>query len=189
MGKQIPQCLLVVFRRTDSGELLREEVLTGYYDLVGEHYGRPVYRRRPTGQPEWTLAGSGVIILHYWGGDGTNPADAEVGWWFGPRIGSEEVWAFHDLDSLEPPRRGWLCLKVCGNPTDGVELVIEPYDGEPALARRHQPPPRRARRRDRSGHNCRRRSSTSRWLNSWPCSVEDKFCRYSVVFTAKDQHI
>ena len=63
-------------------------------------------------------------MLHYWGGGGSNRQDDDAGWWFGTHIGGSEVWAFHDEDSLEPPRRGWLCLDM----SDEFELVIEPQD-------------------------------------------------------------
>ena len=142
MGKAIPEHLFVDFRRNDSGARIRDKVLTGLYDIVSEHHGRPVYRKRRDGQCGEAPASS-VVVLHYWDGRGRRHLDANIGWWFAARIGGDEVWAFHESDSFEPPRRGWVCHDLFGLSSDEFELVIEPRDGDAVPASR-QPSPQQA---------------------------------------------
>jgi len=49
------------------------------------------------------------VLLYYWDGrDGTGC----LGWWFGPKLGSEEVWAHHPgvPGKTTPPKHGWQIL-------------------------------------------------------------------------------
>merc|ERR1712060_312950 len=71
--------------------------------------------------------GNGLdVMLYYWDDrDGPN----FCGWWFGPKVGGDQVWAYHpDKDSLIPPGNGW---KVpYDGPTDPTfTLAMKPGSG------------------------------------------------------------
>merc|ERR1712151_854350 len=64
---------------------------------MGNH-GRPTYKRN--GQ-----VGGLDVMLYFWDQrDGPN----FCGWWFGPKVGGDQVWAYHNnKDAQTPPLTGW----------------------------------------------------------------------------------
>ena len=72
-------------------------ILRGSYKATTQHHGRPVYQR-----DEYALGL--FVMLYYWD---TRDGDSLSGWWFGPRVGSDQVWAFHPARTLTPPTAGW----------------------------------------------------------------------------------
>ena len=86
-------------------------ILRGSYKVTTQHHGRPVYQKdeRALGL---------FVMLYYWD---TRDGAAFSGWWFGPRVGSDQVWAFHPADTPTPPTVGWRA--PCDGPVD-TSLVL-----------------------------------------------------------------
>lgn len=73
-------------------------IVHGEFALVTENHGRPVYRKdRKFNDLD--------VMLYYWDErDGPN----FCGWWFGPKVGGDQVWAYQpDRSQLNPPPSGW----------------------------------------------------------------------------------
>jgi len=81
-------------------------IVRGNFTANGQNHGRPTYKKD-------TQVNGLDVQLYYWDDrDGPN----FCGWWFGPKVGGDQVWAYHPSSSAgTPPRTGW---KV-------------PYDGPP----------------------------------------------------------
>lgn len=74
------------------------DIVEGEYFYVSENHGKAVWQRK--GQVD----GLNVLIYFWDDRDGPNFS----GWWFGPRVGGDQVWAHHpDPVSRLPPERGW----------------------------------------------------------------------------------
>merc|ERR1719464_1975746 len=66
------------------------------------NHNRAVYRRvNPQSESR--------VLLYYWD---ERDGDEQRGWWFGPEVGGEEVWAHNacTANSALPPARGWRVL-------------------------------------------------------------------------------
>ncbi|CAK0894769.1 unnamed protein product [Prorocentrum cordatum] len=94
-------------------------IVNGEFDRVGENHSRPYFRRK-----EKANDGS-EVMLYFW----DDPEPKFAGWWFGPKVGGDQVWAYQpSKESREPPETGWQV------PYDGpVEpnLRIQPTAGRP----------------------------------------------------------
>eukprot|EP00928_Gymnodinium_smaydae_P079678 TRINITY_DN63543_c0_g1_i1.p1 TRINITY_DN63543_c0_g1~~TRINITY_DN63543_c0_g1_i1.p1 ORF type:complete len:885 (+),score=316.92 TRINITY_DN63543_c0_g1_i1:71-2725(+) len=70
----------------------------GSYSLAAENHGRRAYKR------DAMVNGLDVMIYFWDERDGPN----FCGWWFGPKIGGDRVWAYHpDKAAQTPPLNGW----------------------------------------------------------------------------------
>lgn len=67
--------------------------IRGSFALFGENHARPTFRR-----------GSQDIFLYFWD---ERDGDAFCGWWFGPQVGGDQVWAYHPERAMAPPASGW----------------------------------------------------------------------------------
>merc|ERR1712187_285469 len=71
---------------------------------------------------------NGLDVMVYFWDERDGPSFC--GWWFGPKIGGDQVWAYHpDKASQTPPKNGW---KV---PYDGAvdpTMVLTPAGAQPA---------------------------------------------------------
>merc|ERR1712217_114407 len=73
---------------------------------MGKNHEKPVYKKDGA-------SGSVSVLMYYW--DDRDGA-AFSGWWFGPKVGGDQVWAYNgDVKAPLPPPSGW---KV---PWDGPE--------------------------------------------------------------------
>ena len=72
-------------------------ILRGSYKATTQHHGRPVYQRDE-------CAMGLFVMLYYWD---ARDGDSFSGWWFGPCVGSDQVWAFHPASTPTPPTAGW----------------------------------------------------------------------------------
>jgi len=73
----------------------------------GLNHGKPVYKK------DGAAAGNVSVLMYYWD-DRDGPTFS--GWWFGPKVGGDQVWAYNgNKASPVPPPSGW---KV---PWDGPE--------------------------------------------------------------------
>jgi len=74
------------------------ETLAGSYIASGSNHGRLVYSRSTDGEK---------ALLFYWD---ERDGEDQLGWWFGPEVGGEEVWA-HVWEKCDvPPEHGWIML-------------------------------------------------------------------------------
>eukprot|EP00927_Polykrikos_kofoidii_P045467 TRINITY_DN39472_c0_g1_i1.p1 TRINITY_DN39472_c0_g1~~TRINITY_DN39472_c0_g1_i1.p1 ORF type:complete len:460 (+),score=78.96 TRINITY_DN39472_c0_g1_i1:103-1482(+) len=73
-------------------------IIRGSYTLQPESHGKPVYRRE-------SAKGDREVMIYFWA-DRNN--SGLTGWWFGPKIGGNQVWAFNpDPTGERPPGNGW----------------------------------------------------------------------------------
>jgi len=96
-----PPGALVVSGGWDKG---MADTLAGTFMPSSNNHGRGVYRRV---DPE--SEGSSRVLLYYWD---ERDGEEQRGWWFGPEVGGEEVWAHNagTPNSALPPARGWRVL-------------------------------------------------------------------------------
>eukprot|EP00927_Polykrikos_kofoidii_P018495 TRINITY_DN18578_c0_g1_i5.p1 TRINITY_DN18578_c0_g1~~TRINITY_DN18578_c0_g1_i5.p1 ORF type:complete len:1223 (+),score=420.95 TRINITY_DN18578_c0_g1_i5:409-4077(+) len=93
-------------------------IIRGNYGLHAENHGKPVYKKdgeSPTGME---------VLIYFWDHrDGAN----FHGWWFGPKVGGDQVWAYcPNGQASTPPATQW---KV---PYDGAidsTFLVSPYSG------------------------------------------------------------
>lgn len=103
-SSKMPPGALTVCGGSDRG---MAETLSGTFTPSSNNHGRAVYRRMDS------LKGSSRegprVLLYYW--DDRDGAE-QRGWWFGPEVGGEEVWAHNpgSPTSTWPPTRGWRVL-------------------------------------------------------------------------------
>ena len=92
-------------------------IIQGSYVMQGSNHGKPFYKK------EGPQGGVSVLIYFWDDRDGASLS----GWWFGPKVGGDQVWAYNgSKSSAMPPLSGW---KV---PWDGPEdqsLRITPSGG------------------------------------------------------------
>jgi len=81
-------------------------IIKGVFAPAGQNHGKPVFKKQG-GDPNVS------VLIYFWDErDGPNFS----GWWFGPKVGGDQVWAYHgDRAAQSPPLAGW---KV---PWDGPE--------------------------------------------------------------------
>lgn len=73
-------------------------IVNGSFIRNGENHGKPTYKK--TEQTK-----DGVDVLIYFWNDTANPTFC--GWWFGPEVGAEQVWAFNSSRLATAPLSGW----------------------------------------------------------------------------------
>ncbi|CAE7824795.1 Arsb [Symbiodinium sp. CCMP2456] len=74
------------------------EQVKGTYFRHGTNHGKPVYKKKPNDKPA-------DVLIYYW-----DERDGEkfCGWWFSPRVGSDQIWAHHpSRKATSPPPAGW----------------------------------------------------------------------------------
>eukprot|EP00931_Biecheleriopsis_adriatica_P022350 TRINITY_DN14384_c0_g1_i4.p1 TRINITY_DN14384_c0_g1~~TRINITY_DN14384_c0_g1_i4.p1 ORF type:complete len:689 (+),score=106.23 TRINITY_DN14384_c0_g1_i4:43-2067(+) len=74
-------------------------ILNGMYSLHAENCSKPVYSRY---NEQWKL----TVMIYYWDG---RDGPVYEGWWFGPCVGSDDVWALAKSLGDTPPSSGWRC--------------------------------------------------------------------------------
>jgi len=73
-------------------------IVRGTYTLGGENHGKPAYKK------DSQVNGLDVMLYFWDERDGPN----FCGWWFGPKIGGDQVWAYHpSRASKTAPKTGW----------------------------------------------------------------------------------
>lgn len=72
--------------------------IRGTFYKTGDNHGKPAYKR--------DVQVNGFDVMLYFWDDRDGPAFS--GWWFGPAIGGDQVWAYHGAKQLtSPPKHGW----------------------------------------------------------------------------------
>jgi len=110
-----PPAMLV---RSDSQ--VYADSIGGIYILAGDNHGRQFFRRSACIDGDCEHRD---VLIYYWDdGDG----ETAPGWWFGPELGSDEVWAHHMGDAGQdgPPRSNWV-LHFDGVADDAQFEVID----------------------------------------------------------------
>ncbi|CAK9035823.1 unnamed protein product [Durusdinium trenchii] len=72
-------------------------IVRGNFTANGQNHGRPTYKK--------DAQVNGLDVLYYW--DDRDGASF-CGWWFGPKVGGDQVWAYHPSSTaMTPPKTGW----------------------------------------------------------------------------------
>jgi len=72
-------------------------IVRGSYMPFSENHGRTVYRKLEQ------VNGLDVLVYFWDDRDGPN----FCGWWFGPKVGGDQVWAYNSERATAPPTTGW----------------------------------------------------------------------------------
>jgi len=73
-------------------------IVRGNYVVLWESHGKPAYKK------DSQVNGLDVMLYFWDERDGPN----FCGWWFGPKVGGDQVWAYHpSRTSMTPPKSGW----------------------------------------------------------------------------------
>jgi len=73
-------------------------IVRGIFQLSGENHGKPTYKK------DGQVNGLDVMTYYWDERDGAG----FCGWWFGPKVGGDQVWAYHsDKAAMSPPQTGW----------------------------------------------------------------------------------
>merc|ERR1712151_802485 len=75
------------------GDKTISEIIAGKYIAHSENHGKVVYKREDKSK--------GLEIFIYFWDD--RDGDGLCGWWFGPSVGGEQVWAYHPSRTAAPP--------------------------------------------------------------------------------------
>lgn len=113
-------------------------IVRGNFTLNGQNHGKPTYKK------DSQVNGLDVQLYFWDERDGPN----FCGWWFGPKVGGDQVWAYHPSKVTTPPKSGW---KV---PYDGPidttfalsAVTVQSYGayGQPAAAASYGQPAQQA---------------------------------------------
>lgn len=91
-------------------------IVRGEFNLQSDNHGKPVYKKN--GQV------NGLDVMLYFWDDRDGPDFC--GWWFGPKVGGDQVWAYHSEKAPTPPLSGW---KVpYDGPVDNT-FILQPASG------------------------------------------------------------
>lgn len=117
--------------------------LNGGYSLIPRrNHGCPVFRRplngnqfglsaNPSGPPDKVAH----VVLYYWDSrDGIHLN----GWWFGPDVGANTVWAFNPGEARQPPRTGW-CEPWFADASPDARVIM--WSSNPEEIATHASPP------------------------------------------------
>lgn len=72
-------------------------IVRGAFTLDTQNHGKPTYKKD-------TQVNGLDVMLYFW--DERDGA-AFSGWWFGPKVGGDQVWAYHPQNTPTPPKGGW----------------------------------------------------------------------------------
>lgn len=73
------------------------EIIAGRYIPVSTNHNRAVYKKQKPGSID--------VMIYYW--DDQDGSDL-CGWWFGPSVGGDQVWAYHpSRTATTPPASEW----------------------------------------------------------------------------------
>jgi len=103
-------------------------IIRGNFILAGENHGKPCYKKD-------TQVNGLDVLTYFWD---SRDGEAFSGWWFGPKVGGDQVWAYHaDKASVAPPQTGW---KVpYDGPVDASMFITpKPKPGQPAAGQQAQ---------------------------------------------------
>ncbi|CAE7436898.1 unnamed protein product [Symbiodinium sp. CCMP2592] len=73
------------------------QIVRGHFTREGENHGHPVFKK----ESQW----NGLDVMIYFWDERDGPSFS--GWWFGPKVGGDQVWAYQPDKESEPPASGW----------------------------------------------------------------------------------
>jgi len=95
-------------------------IVRGAFSAISENHTKPVYKK------DQQVSGLDVMIYYWDERDGPSQA----GWWFGPKVGGEQVWAYHpETSTAGPPKQGWQV--PYGGPVDASFVVDVVQEQQP----------------------------------------------------------
>lgn len=71
------------------------EMIKGEFDVTCSNHGKPVYTKNSS---------KVTVFIYYW--DDRDGAES-CGWWFGHKVGGDQVWAYTSQQTPLPPTKGW----------------------------------------------------------------------------------
>jgi len=74
-----------------------KKIVRGSFRFAGENHGRPYYQKDEKFNDL-------DVLLYFW--DDRDGSDFS-GWWFGPKVGGDQVWAYQPGEDPTPPETGW----------------------------------------------------------------------------------
>jgi len=80
---------------SSCSDKLVSEMIKGNYVKQTENHGRPVFVKE---------GGKVAVFIYYW--DDRDGPESN-GWWFGHKVGGDQVWAYAKQHGITPPGRGW----------------------------------------------------------------------------------
>merc|ERR1719226_429523 len=72
-------------------------IVRGSFTLASQNHGKPAYKKD-------SQVNGLDVMLYFWD---ERDGKAFSGWWFGPKIGGDQVWAYHPSNVMTPPKTGW----------------------------------------------------------------------------------
>lgn len=94
-------------------------IVRGTYQLSTENHGKKAYKK--------DQQVNGLDVMIYFWDDRDGPGFC--GWWFGPKIGGDQVWAYHtDRSATSPPSSGWK-VPYDGPVDPSMNLATKPKAG------------------------------------------------------------
>mmetsp|Transcript_104529 Transcript_104529/g.185972 ORF Transcript_104529/g.185972 Transcript_104529/m.185972 type:complete len:1039 (+) Transcript_104529:66-3182(+) len=76
-------------------------IIAGLYITKEDNHGKPVYKKEGP-------SGSVTVLIYYWD---DRDGSAFNGWWFGPKVGGDQVWAYNGgnlgSNNVMPPTSNW----------------------------------------------------------------------------------
>lgn len=106
-------------------------IVRGTFTLSSQNHGKPVYKKD-------TQVNNLDVMLYFW--DQRDGASFS-GWWFGPQVGGDQVWAYHPKDTPSPPKSGYHV--PCDGPID-TTMTIGATSSAPASAPQQAQPAQQA---------------------------------------------
>lgn len=102
-------------------------IVRGDYTIAGSNHNKPAYKK------EQKVSGLDVMLYYWDDRDGV----AFSGWWFGPKIGGDQVWAYQPSRTTQtPPSSGWkvpydgpVDLSLCVTAKAGSSTAMAPAVG------------------------------------------------------------
>lgn len=82
------------------------------YAVVAQNHQRPVFKRTQQ------APGNVDVFLYFWD---ERDGESFSGWWFGPKVGGDQVWVYNPEKAMVPPTAGWHV--PYGGPQDPTLIV------------------------------------------------------------------
>ncbi|CAJ1353406.1 unnamed protein product, partial [Effrenium voratum] len=101
-------------------------IIKGSYSASASNHGKPVYQKDGS-------SGNVTVLIYFWD---ERDGPKFNGWWFGPKVGGDQVWAYNgNKTSQLPPQTGWqVPWDSAVDPTVTLQHGVAPMAGSMAPA-------------------------------------------------------
>lgn len=140
----------VTLEVSSCGDLAVSQIIMGKYTKIGENHNRPMFKKtdKAVGAPDG-------VLLYFWD---TRDGPQNSGWWFGPKVGGEQVWSHNqNASSRLPPSVGW---KVPFNGPVDAQLKVKTIEKRPPAEDNDAQPNAKQARTDSYNHNSKSAASS-----------------------------